>query len=377
MVAWAERKDLRTWVEIDTKALDHNLKIFKDLAGDRKLMAVVKSNAYGHGLVETALLLETFGSDWLAVDSIKEASALRKRGIKIPILVLGYTIPENFVEARGGDISLTISSFEVLETIESLLQTDGEEKIKVHIKVDTGMHRQGFLPSDIDRLLNNLRNSKIVKVEGLYSHLADPGNSKVRDLTDKQLKIFNEIKEKFFKAGFSPLTHIMATAGNLAYSDFPADIIRAGLGLYGLWPTEELKSSLVEKIDLRPVLSWKTIVSEIKSISVGEYIGYGFTEKLERDSLVAVCPVGYWHGYLRSLSSLGQVAIKGKLARVLGRVSMDMMVLDITDVPEVKVGDEVILVGQRPTATEVAERAGTISYEIITRINPLSRRFYL
>jgi len=366
---------LRTWLEIDTKALSHNFSIFRQLTREKLLMAVVKSNAYGHGLVETAQIFSDLGADWLAVDSVTEAVALRDRGITKPILVLGYTLPVNLAVAVEKNISLTVSTF---ETLEAVLDKSKEwsNQLNIHIKVDTGMHRQGFLPVELDNLALKLKSLSGVKIEGLYSHLADPSSSINDHLTKKQLTVFADVVGRFKKEGLAPLIHTLSTGGLLAYPDTPGDMVRVGLGLYGLWPSAELCDRLDGEIKLKPALTWKTVVGEIKTVSKGETVGYGFTEALSRETKLAICPVGYWHGYIRSLSSVGQVSVSGQLVKILGRVSMDMIVIDVTDVTEVKVGDEVVLVGSSPNATEVATWAGTINYEIITRINPLSRRFY-
>jgi len=370
---------LRTWIEIDTKALLHNYKVFRRLAGKRQLMAVVKSNAYGHGLIDCAEYLNRCGVDWFGVDSAPEALALRRTKISKPILVLGYTLPENFsVMARRG-ISVTVSTFENLQAMakqKKLLAAVGRP-LMIHIKIDTGMHRQGFLPEEIDQLIKELKKLPFVKVEGLYTHLADGGSPKFRTLTQNQFDQLDQVVQKFKANNFKPIRHILNTPGLLAYRNHPSDMVRIGLGLYGLWPNSELEKKLAKQIILKPALTWKTIISEIKNIPVGEKVGYGFSETLKKKTCLAICPVGYWHGYPRALSSIGNVLVKNKRAKIIGRVSMDMIMIDVTNIKNVRVGDEVVLLDSHVLASEAAKQTGTISYEIVTRINPLIKRFFI
>lgn len=373
-------RDLRTWVEINTKAIAYNYKLFRKLIGkETQLLAVVKSNAYGHNLLEFSKVLEKLGADWLGVDSITEGIALRKEGVKTPILVLGHTLPERYGEAAKLHISVTISSFEQLAHAVKQQKKNNKQKLNIHIKVDTGMHRQGFQMHEREMLIAQLKKAQI-NIEGLYTHFAEAKNPRSGDATKRQIKEFETWIAAFRNAGFAPVVHASATGGALLYPGAHFDMVRIGIGIYGLWPSEEAKQHLGHKLTLKPVLSWKAIVSEIKDVKKGERIGYDFTEMLTHDTRYAVIPIGYWHGFPRLLSSRGRVLIRGKSARVLGRVSMDMIVVDVTDISGAKVGDVATLIGvdgrEEIKAGELARFAATTHYEIVTRLNPLMKKIY-
>lgn len=374
-------EDLRTWIEIDKKAIAHNYRVFRKLLKKKtKFLAVVKSNAYGHNLLEFAPEMEKLGVDWLGVDSLVEARSARAVGVKIPILVLGCTLPLLYDEARESGVSITISNFDQLEKALKLKPT--KRSLKVHIKVDTGMHRQGFQLEEAEKLLGMLDKAKhgVVIVEGLYTHFAEAKNPRAGDNTRRQISEFKDWIKKFHDAGFSPIIHAAATGAALLYPEAHFDMVRIGIGCYGLWPSDEAERFLGRKIKLRPVLSWGAVVSEVKHVKKGERVGYDFTERLMRDTTLAVIPVGYWHGMPRLASSKGRVIINGKTARILGRVSMDMIVVDVTDIPNVTVGSELTLVGRNGKeeikAGELAGFTGTTHYEIVTRLNPLIKKFY-
>lgn len=371
-------RDLRTWVEIDELAAQSNARLFRSMIDPKvKLWAVVKSNAYGHGIFDMPPLLSKTGLvDGFCVDSLVEGVKLREMGIKEPILVLGFTLPDNFRLAVERDIIITISNRDILS---SFLKS--KIKPKFHIKVDTGMHRQGFLEEEILGVAKRLRSSgSDLKNNflGVYTHFASGKDINYPTYTDMQLESFLRVCGVLERAGFKNLMrHVAATAGTMVSSKYHLDAVRVGIGFYGLPPSKELEIQRNE-FKLKPVLSWRTIVSEIKNIKKGGYVGYDLVERVVRDSKIAVLPIGYWHGYPRALSGVGQVLIKGKRARVLGRVSMDMIVADATDI-DCGFGDEVTLIGcdgkEEITAQEFAALAGGASYyEIVTRINPLIQR---
>ena len=374
----AEISGLRTWIEIDRKAIKNNYNVFRKLLSKTtKLMSVVKSNAYGHGLVDFSKEIQKLGVDFFGVDSIVEADTLRESGIKKPILVLGYTLAVRFKEALRNNASLTISDFESLKNIEKYKKT--LNNLKIHIKIDTGMHRQGFFPEEIPRVIQILKTLPRIKVEGLYTHFSSAKNPNSKTETSKQINQFKKVIQLFEEASFrNTIKHASATGGTLVFSGEYFDMVRVGIGLYGLWPSKEIENVYRNKIKLKPVLSWKTIVPQIKKVPKGAGVGYDLTEKLSRDSIVAILPVGYWHGFPRSLSGKGNVLIRGVKAKVLGRVSMDMIVVDVTDVKGAKVLDVVTIIGkdsaQEITARDTAYFAETSQYEIITRLNPLIKR---
>ena len=370
---------LRTWIEIDRKAIAHNFKTFRKLVPkETKLLAVVKSNAYGHNLTEFAEEAARLGADMLGVDSLVEALALRKAHITTPILVLGYTLPELYPEAHARNVAITVSSWEALR---GAARAGARQPLTIHLKVDTGMHRQGFLLGDLPKIVAFLeRNRAKVHLGGLYTHFAGAKDPDDRAYTIEQLQEFFMWRDALVKAGFSPIVHAGATAGMLLYPEAHFDMVRVGIGMYGVWPSDAAKKKLHKALIFTPVLSWKAMVSEVKKIPKGSSVGYDRTHRVKRDTILAVCPVGYWHGYPRALSSKGSVLLRGKRAPVLGRVSMDMIVVDVTGIVGVRVGDEVTLIGTNGreyiSADGVAKAAGTSAYELLTRLNPLIRRIY-
>lgn len=374
-----EHEMVRTWVDIDTRALRANYRLLRGtIAPGVKMMGVVKSNAYGHNLTEFALELEKCGIDALAVDSIIEALSLRRVGAMKTILVLGYTLPLMMESAVGKNIHLTISS---IPSLRALLKIPRANKIPIHLKVDTGMHRQGFLLSEMNEVLTTLLEvGKKINVAGLYTHFAEAKDPTNRASTQKQITEFLLWKKTLQAVGFSPIVHAGATGGSLAFPDAHFDMVRMGAGMYGIWPSPETKKAFSKKFPLKPVLCWKTIISEVKVIPAGDKIGYDLTHTAKSKMRIAVCPIGYWHGYPRALSNNADVLVRGHRAPVVGRVSMDMIVIDITGIPQVKEGDEVVLIGRSGkfeiTADELATLAGTTAYEMLTRLNPLMKRIY-
>lgn len=374
-------KNLRTWVVISKSSLKNNYHIFRKLIDEKcLLMAVTKSNAYGHELVDYVKTMSEFGVDWLGVDSITEALTLRKKGIKKPILVLGYTLPINFKAAINNDISLTISGWENLDNLQKL--SASAKKLNIHLKIDTGMHRQGFQLDEVPRVAQALKRlTSIINIEGVYTHFASAKDPESPQDTKAQIKKFNQAIKILEKAGLKPLRHAAASGGTILYPQAHYDLVRVGAGLYGFWPSKEAKKKYSKLLHLEPGLSWKTIVCEIKTIPKGERVGYDFTQTLARKTVIGVCPVGYWHGLPRSLSSSGSVLVNGKRAKILGRVSMDMITIDLTDIINVAVGAEVTIIGkdknEEITAEEIADLCGTTNYEILTRINPLIKRIYV
>jgi alanine racemase len=247
--------------------------------------------------------------------------------------------------------------------------------------VDTGMHRHGFQIEDINEVIKELKSLKAkLEVVGLYTHFASAKNPVFPNDTKNQIGIFNMWREAFNRADFKSLCHACATSGIILFPEAHFDMVRVGIGLYGIWPSRETKSFVQNKFALKPVLSWKTIIGEINNIKAGERIGYDFTEKLKVDSKVAVVPIGYWHGYPRVLSGIGQVLVKGQQSKVLGRICMDIIMIDVTKIKNVKVGDEVTIIG-RDHQVEISVDDTAIlldgsSYEFVTRINPLIKRIY-
>ena len=377
------KDNIRTWIEIDKTAIKNNIDKFKSLTdGNTKMMAVVKSNAYGHGLIDFSVQADGFGVDWFGVDSIMEALALRDVGIKKPILVLGHTLPTRFKQAADWNICLTISTFESLDKLLKIKTPFSSFKpLKIHLKVDSGMHRQGFFLKDVQRVMKKVKqlSRSNVVLEGIFTHFSSAKNPSFRKETDNQVSIFNDFCDVFESGGFKFLKHAAASSGAILFPEYHFDMIRIGIGLYGLWPSIEVRRVFEKKIDIKPVLSWKTVLSEVKKIDEFGGVGYDLTEKVSSGTVLGICPIGYWHGFRRSMSSVGNVLVKGKRARVIGRVAMDMIVVDLTKIPSSKPGDEVVLMGRQGkeeiTAEEIGDFYGSINYEVVTTINPLIKRF--
>ena len=372
----AKRAGKRTWIEIDSNAAKKNYKIFRGLLSPKtKLWAVVKSNAYGHGLVVFSKLAEKLGVDGFCVDSLVEGLRLRKEGIKKSILVLGPTLPALFSEAVRQNIIITIANKE------SLLSLAGEKNPpQFHLKIDTGMHRQGFYSEDVPKVIKFIRNSKLEirnSFRGFYTHFSSAKDINYPTYTEIQFKNFERAATAFKKAGFNKLTrHCAATGAALIDKKYHLDAVRIGIGLYGCWPSKELEIQ-IPKIHLEPVLGWQTVISDVKYIKAGEYVGYDLADRVFKDSRIAILPVGYWHGFPRSLSGVGEVLVSGRRVRVLGRVSMDLTIIDVQDI-KCDIGDVVTLIGknikEEISAFEIAQKAGTVHYELLTRLNPLMER---
>jgi len=366
----------RTWVEIDARAIERNAKTLKELLSNEvALMAVVKSNAYGHGMVVAAKAALKGGANWLAVDELAEALEIRKAGIKAPVLVLGYTLPDLYRVAAAQGVSLTVSS---LESLQNLAKTKLSKRLRIHLKFDTGLHRQGVLESHVQQAIRTISSAEFPAIiEGAYTHFAVMEDPAQEAYSRMQIARFNGIVAMLREKGFTPITHASASSGILFSDDFHCDMARTGISLYGLWPSPEIRRH-AKAIRLFPALSWKTIVTETKFIPRGSKVGYDLTHEVSRDSRVAVIPVGYWHGLPRGLSNVGQVLVGGRRANIIGRVSMDMTIIDVTDIPKAKEGDEVVLVGTQGMETvsvdDMAKNAGTINYEMVTRINPFIPR---
>ncbi|MHB9110674.1 MAG: alanine racemase [Armatimonadota bacterium] len=374
-----EKLWLRTWLEISVGALKDNYTTFRALIGpDCRLMAIAKSNAYGHGLIDYSRTMQALGVDWIGVDSIVEAVKLRGNGVTVPILVLGYTLPQWFAMAMEQNISLTISTCDSLRQI-AQRRLSG---LRLHLKIDTGMHRQGFQLDELPGVCRFIADQQLAgQVEGMYTHFAAAKNPAFPADTHKQVAQFTDAVSIIQSAGMRPLRHASATGGTLVFPETHFDMVRIGIGLMGYWPSNETKACYGDRVRLRPALTWKTVVTEVKPVRKGEAIGYDFTETLPRDSTVAILPLGYWHGYRRSLSSIGHVLVHGRRARVLGRISMDMISIDVTDLDGVQCGDEVTLIGRDGAEAveiyELASLSNTSWYETITQINPLIKKFYL
>ncbi len=376
---------LRTWVEISKSALIHNIGQFKKLIKPRvKLMAVVKANAYGHGLVKTSKIAAKAGANWLGVDSIDEALDLRKAKVKTPILVLGYVPQSRLGEVITNNIKLTCYNLETIEIL-GKLAPKLEKVAHIHLKIETGTNRQGVEPEAIPEFIKLINEYPFVRLEGISTHFANaeiPSSSFTKGQLVKfrqAIKIFQNYKINI------PVKHTACTAAVIAFEETLFDMVRVGIGLYGLWPSIAIKNLVSKKknikFQLKPVLSWKTKVAQVKFLKKDSPIGYGCQESVVRDSKIAVLPVGYADGYDRKFSSIGNVLIKGKRAKVLGRVCMNMTMVDVTNIKDVGLEEEVVLLGRQGSeeisAQDLAGKLETINYEVVSRINPLVPRIYV
>ena len=363
----------KTWIEVSRSALRKNIAAILELVKPAKVMAVVKANAYGHGLVETSKAVQDL-TDWFGVDSLDEAAALRKNGIKKPILILGYIHPSDI--SKCADLKCSFVAYNV-DTLKEILKDRSKRQYRIHLKIETGTSRQGLSGTELDAFALKASKMKNVVIEGTYTHFAN-----IEDTTDpsyamEQIRRFKTELSRLKRLGIIPeLIHAASTAGALLYSEARFDMIRLGISLYGCWPSKEAHVAAKARrvhLDLAPALTWKTIVAQVKQIPRGTPVSYGLTERVTRPSMIAVLPIGYFDGYDRKLSSIGRVLIHGRSCKVLGRVCMNMTVVDVTDVPNVKNGDEVVLLGSQKNASipveDLAAKAGTISYEFLARIS--------
>ncbi len=403
MISPEQRKGLRTWIEVDTEALRHNFSQMRKIVPPPvKIMAVVKSNAYGHSLVDFSRAIEQigadpvvdfgiaqkargkadakihYGADSLAVDSIVEGLRLRKEGIKLPILVIGYVLPEMLREAVSADIACSVSNFSELGAI---AESELPKKLSCHVEIDTGLNRRGFLEKDISELISKLHELKDkISVDGLYTHFAQAKDADSREYTKQQIATFKKIVEIFHTEGFKPIIHASATPATFLYPEARFDMVRLGAALYGIWPKESMKQAVAKEISLIPILSWRTLIAEVKSLPKGAKVGYELTHTLSRDSKIAICPVGYWHGLSGALSNKGFVLVRGKKVPIIGRVSMDMVTIDVSDVPNIAMGDVVTLIGsdgkETIAANDLAALTNSGQYEVLCRLNPQMKRIY-
>lgn len=380
----------KTWVEISKRALTQNVRAFRRHVGkNTAVMAVVKSNAYGHGLVEVATIADKEGAAWFGVDNIDEGIALRKNGITKPILLLGYTLNDRLAECVKHRLSFVVYNLETVDALKKLRLKPlhrhaalGTRAAFVHIKIETGTTRQGVSGDDLRTLVRALKETPGVVIEGVSTHFANIEDTTDHSYAEGQLVRFNDALSLLREEGVDPpWKHAACSAATVLFPDTYFNLVRLGVSMYGLWSSKETQAiaqTRSSSLQLKPVLTWKTVVAQVKRVKKGTPVSYGLTERVKRDSTLAVLPVGYWDGFDRSLSSVGEVLIKGHRCKVMGRVCMNMCVVDVTDVPNVRVEDEVVILGtqrgERVSAEDIASKVGTINYEIVTRINPLLPR---
>lgn len=375
-------KNQRTWVEISRENVLHNVGQLRQLVGpDRIICSAVKANAYGHGMKEMAPLIVEGGADWLAVDCLEEAMELRECGIKVPVYIMGYTLLDDLEAVVREGFHFVIYNEETFKKLHEVTAKLKKPAL-THLKLETGTHRQGVSESDFPSIIEHYKNNDQLKLVGLATHFANIEDTTNHSYADQQFQRFETMIDQLGQAGLEPqYRHCANSAATILFPHTHLDFVRPGIANYGLWPSNETFVSAREgkrNLELRPVLSWKTRVAEVKLVPKGAFVSYGCTYETKRASRLAVIPQGYYNSFRRSLSNQAHVLIRGEKAPVIGRVMMNMMVVDVTDIPEVQVEDEVVLIGQQGdktiTADEFAALEGTIHYEVTTQINPLIER---
>ena len=353
----------RTHTEIDLLAIKHNAEAIKKHTG-KLLIAVVKADAYGHGAVPVAEILRPV-ADMFAVATLEEGIALREAGIRKPILILFSCLPTQVEQIVECNLTPSIGDWEFAAALNAVaLETT---PTKVHVNVNTGMNRSGVYYTETPRFLSRLKTLRRLEVEGLFTHLATADEAD-KSFVSVQLKRFSSLRAD----NKVKIMHVANSAASLAVPESYFDAVRPGLSLYGIYPTAETP------ILLKPALTWKARIGWISTISEGEGVSYGLTYKASDQTRVATVQIGYGDGYPRSLSGIGEVLIGGKRRPIIGRVCMDVSVVRLEPSDKVSIGDEVVLIGKQGnaeiTVDEVAQRAGTIPYEILTQIGTRVKR---
>ena len=370
----------RAWAEINLDNIAHNVKEIRRVTNkNAEIMGVVKADAYGHGVFEVTRTLLANGVSRLAVSMLDEAIQLRREGIEVPILILGYTDPARANEILENDVTQSVYSHELAQALSKEAVRQGK-KVKLHIKIDTGMSRIGFMPGysavknvmEIEKLPN-------VIIEGLFTHFAS-ADERDRDYTLMQFEKFMSICCELQRIGIHiPVKHCANSAGIIEYPEMHLDMVRPGIILYGMYPSNEVCK---DKIDLKPAMTLKANVIMVKEVEQNTPISYGRIFTTERKSKIATIPIGYADGYSRMLSNKGRVLINGQFAKVVGRICMDQCMIDVTDIEgDIEVGDEIVLIGEQGqrniSVEDVAETIGIINYELVCIVGKRIPRAYV
>lgn len=374
------KKYRRVQADIDVNALLFNFdQIQQNMIPGTKIMAVVKADAYGHGAAPLARLIEPLDYLWgFATATIDEAVELRNAGIKKPVLILGYTFPECYEEVIRYDIRQTVFGLEMAEALSREALRQGK-KAYIHIKLDTGMGRIGY--QSAPKAAEDIRKIKdlpMIETEGVFTHFAN-ADTKDREFTCRQLLKFREMVQAMENAGaVFTFKHCANSAGIIEFSEEKFDLVRAGIISYGMWPSPEVRK---DRLELKPVLSLRSHVVYVKTVEAGQPVSYGSTWIAKERRRIATVPVGYGDGYPRSLSNKGYVLLKGCRVPIVGRVCMDQLMVDVTDIPEeVKTGDRVTLIGTDRgvsiTAEEVGDLSGRFNYELMCDLGTRIPRVY-
>ncbi|MBH5320145.1 alanine racemase [Paenibacillus sp. GSMTC-2017] len=375
-----------TWAEISLDALQHNLQAMREALPDQcLLMASVKANAYGHGAVEVAEAAERFGVDYLGVAFLDEALQLRKAGIKLPILVLGFVPAEALELARKNEITISLFREDIRQSAEVLDIPEDGNKLKVHIKIDSGMGRLGVLGhEEAIAFIEKSLNTPQLEVEGLFTHYAK-ADELDKTYTKLQYERFKQITDTVNERGWSiPIIHAANSAAGMDTPHFAGSMVRFGIGMYGLYPSEEVNRV---RINLKPVLSLKTTISWVKSAPPGWGISYGTRYVTEKEERIGTLPIGYADGFSRMLSGKANGLIRGIKTPILGTICMDQCMISLESVEQqhgvmtIEAGEEVVLIGSQGdsfiSVEEVAGQLGTIPYEVICMLAARVPRLYM
>lgn len=375
----------RTWAEISLNAIEHNYNVIRNkVADDTKVCCVIKADGYGHGAVELSQIYEKLGADFFAVSNIDEGIEIRKGGSKLPIVILGYTPVSEAKNLANYDISQAVFSLEYAKELSKKCVED-DCICKMHIKVDSGMSRIGFMCQEFPRdeysieeiceacCLPNL------EVEGLFTHFCvSDEDAEGREFTNKQYENFIHVRDSLKKRGVE--ISVVHCSNSGAIEDYPetcCDMVRAGIILYGLAPSPKL----ADRLDLVPAMTLKTVVAFVKEVQKGATISYGRTFTADKKMKIATVPIGYADGFIRQNAKDGYMTVNGKKAKIVGRICMDQTMLDVTDIDDVKTGDEVVVFGTgengEPTADSLAENTGTINYETVCLVGKRVPRIYI
>ena len=361
-----------TWADIDLDAFERNVAAIAGMLPDRsRLIAVLKADGYGHGALELAKRCRPEIVAMIATALLEESLELRAAGIRLPLLTLGPVKPDQVEHAAGNDIALGIVGPEELAIV---CASASHRELTVHLKLDSGMGRMGVLESDLPRVIEMIRATPRLRVAAVYTHFADADDPSDAH-TDAQIANFDRMVKTLREHGIDPpLHHLANSAATMRRVVNPGDWVRVGLSLYGGEPLIGVDTKL------EPVMRWRTEIVRLKELPPGSTVGYGSTFRTTRPSRIATLPVGYADGYNRQLSNRGEALVRGRRAPVVGRVSMDLVTIDVTDIGDAAIGDEVVLLGSQGAGTigaeELAELTGTISYEVFCGVSARVPRVY-
>jgi alanine racemase len=360
-----------TWLDVDLDAIAHNVRTLKALVGpDVALMAVLKADGYGHGAVKVARTAINNGADWCGVASLSEALALRNAGIEAPILILGFTPGWHAREALLRDVSLTVYDLDVARAYARAAQ-ELKRTARVHVEVDTGMSRLGVLPAAAPSFIRAVAALNAICVEGIFTHFSSADSDE--GYTQLQLARFRDVLSTIGDLPTLRYVHAANSAGALAYPEARFNMVRIGLAMYGLNPFHPAPLRPAG-LRLRPAMTWRTTIAQVKTLPAGTPVSYGGRFVCPRETTIAVIPVGYADGFRRAPCTFGEVLVRGQRAPIVGAVCMDQSTIDVSRIPNVRIGDEVVIIGQQGSeqisAEAVAARLGTISYEVISAILP-------